>query len=469
MPQLNKDKKPSFLHAIFCFGGIILMICLGLLYFNINMHILLLLCLVWASINSILLKHHFLDIKNAMSHGIKKGLGAIYIFILIGIIIAAYIESGTIASTVYYSLELIHPAVFLPAGLLLCSIMSLAIGTSWGTVGTIGVILIGVGDAMGIPLPLVAGMVVSGASFGDKLSPVSDTTNLAAVTAGTDLYKHINSMLYTTVPTYIICIIFFTIMGLEYSTGTVPTQQIFDFQQAIESQFTISMWGFLPLIILFSLSLKKISAEPAMVASIISAIIIAMLLQDRNILDILNSLQEGYKIKTDHEGLNILLNRGGIQSMMWTLSLSLIALALGGILEGFGFLEALLKGILVKIKRAATLMLTTVLTGILSCLSMGETYIAIIVSNQLFKKKYEELHLQKYLLSRVVEESTTLITPLIPWTTTGAFYYGALGVPVLDYQAWALLNYLNPILSIILAYMGFGIFRLKQNEKIDKR
>lgn len=462
---MDHHKSPSFAQALLCFGGIIFMIITGLILFEIAMHVLLMICIIWTCGHALFLGYKFTELKDAMSDGIKKGLGAFFIFILIGVVIAAFMESGTIGSIVYYSLDLIHPGIFLPASLLLCSFMSLAVGTSWGTVGTAGVILIGIGSAINIPLPIIAGAIISGATFGDKLSPVSDTTNLAAVSAGTDLYKHITSMLYTTIPTYIICLILFSIIGFQYSAETISNSEILEFQQAIKNQFIVSLWAFIPIIVLFVLSFKKVAAEPAMIASVFAAVILALVQQDRNFLDILYSLQEGYKASTGHEGLDTLVNRGGIQSMMWTLSLTLFALALGGLLERAGFLTALLQGILVRLKKVVSVMFATMCTGILACLSMGESYIAIIVTSQLFSKKYEEMKLQKYMLSRCVEESTTLACPIIPWTTAGAFYFGALGIPVLDYLPWAFLNYLNPIVSLLMAYFGFAIFRTQQNEK----
>ena len=314
-------------------------------------------------------------------------------------------------------------------------------------------------------------MIISGASFGDKLSPISDTTNLAAVAAGTDLYKHIKSMLYTTIPTYLLCLIIFTIIGLQYSSGTLSNNEIRTFQSAIESNFIVSIWAFLPIVVLLTLSVNKIPAEPSMIASIIVALIIAVTQQDRGILDILNSFQEGYSAKTGHTGLDILVNRGGIQSMMQTFSLALFALALGGLLDTIGYLTVLLEGILKRVKGVLALMFATMSTGVLSCLSTGESYIGIIVTSQLFKKKYEEMKLQKHMLSRCVEESTTLVAPIIPWSTGGAFFFGALGVPVLEYLPWAFLNYLNMFVSLAMAYFGFGIFRVlnKTGQKETKK
>ena len=191
---MKGPQEPGFLQSLACFGGVVVTVIAGLLWLNISLHSLLLIALVWVAGHATLLGFKFEEIKSAMISGIEKGLGAIFIFFLIGVLIAALIEGGTIGALIYYGVDLLHPTIFLPAGLLLCSLMSLATGTAWGTIGTIGIVLMGLGGALGIPLPLVAGMVVSGASFGDKMSPVSDTTNLAAMSADTDLYSHIKSM-----------------------------------------------------------------------------------------------------------------------------------------------------------------------------------------------------------------------------------------------------------------------------------
>ena len=468
---MSDVRVPSFIQSAICFGGIILMIALGIIKYDIPIHVVIMLAIVWSIGHSLFLGYRFLELKDAMNKGIERGLGALYIFIMIGVVIAAFLESGTITSIVYYSLDLISPAIFLPASLLICSFMSLAVGTSWGTVGTAGVILIGVGGAMGVPLPIVAGAVVSGATFGDKLSPVSDTTNLAAVSAGTDLYKHIKSMLYTTIPTYAICLVLFGVIGLQYSGDIVSREGIESFQTAIKDNFIVSIWGLLPIVVLLTLSVRKAPAEVAMMSSVGVAIILAFFQQGRGLLDIFSSLFDGFVLVSGHEDLDELVNRGGIMSMMWTLSMTLFALALGGVLEKGGFLKALLIGVLNLLHSVLALMFATMCTGILACCSMGESYISIIMTSQLFKKKYEEMKLKPFMLSRSVEESTTMSSPLIPWSTAGAFYFGAMQVPVLDYLPYTFLNILNPIISLIMTYFGFAVFKevVKTREELKSQ
>ena len=434
----------------------------GMLWLGISLHSLLVIAVIWVASHSALLGYSYNSIKSAMISGIQKGLGAIFIFFLIGILVAALIESGTIGGLIYYGLDLLHPTFFLPAGLVLCSLMSIATGTAWGTIATIGVVLMGLGGALGIPLPLVAGMIVSGASFGDKMSPVSDTTNLAAMSASTDLYAHIKSMLYTTVPTYLITLILFATLGFYYCGEILSAEELSVFKDNLDIEFVIGPITLLPLLVLLTMSLRKTPAEISMLASVGMAVILAVIFQDRTVAEVLNSLHTGYVSSTGQEQLDDLLSRGGITSMMWTMSLALIALSLGGILDRGGFVRILLSGILKRIKRSASLMATTIGAGIVSNMSMGEGYLSIIFGGQIFKDSYEKDGLENHMLSRCLEEGATLSTSLIPWTTSGAFITGVLAMSPLEYDPWAFFNYINPLLSIGLAYLGFGIFRKNQ-------
>ncbi len=460
---MNKTLQPSFLHSLISFGGVILTVIMGMLWFQISLHSLLVVAVVWISLNAVAIGLNYDDIKSSMIEGIKKGLGAIFIFFLIGILVAALIESGTIGGLIFYGLELLHPTFFLPAGLILCSFMSIATGTAWGTIATIGVVLMGIGAALGIPLPLVAGMIVSGASFGDKMSPVSDTTNLAAMSAGTDLYSHINSMLYTTVPTYIISIFLFTGLGLHYSGQPLSASEIVSLSQALGVEFVINPLTLLPLAVLLVLSLRRTPAEISMLASVATAAVLAVVMQERALPEVLNSLHTGYVADTGLDDLDNLLSRGGITSMMWTMSLALIALSLGGILDRAGFVRVLLSGLLSRIKRSASLMATTISAGVVSNMSMGEGYLSIIFGGQIFKDSFDEDGLENHMLSRCLEEGATLSTSLIPWTTSGAFITGVLNMSPLEFAPWTFFNYLNPLLSIGLAYLGFGIFKKTTN------
>jgi NhaC family Na+:H+ antiporter len=461
----QQTKSPGALHGGICFGGNLAIIALGLFALGVSLHILLFICLIWTAVHCRLLGHDFTAIRGMMSDGISRALPAIYIFLLIGIVIAAFMQSGTVAALIYYGLHLLSPAWFLAAGLVLCSLMSVATGTSWGTAGTLGVVLIGIGGAMGIPLPLVAGMIVCGATFGDKLSPVSDTTNLAAMSAGTSLFRHIGSMLYTTAPAFAVSLVIFTLLGLGYADNALPTAAINEIRQALASAYDLHpVITLLPLLVMLVLSLRRFPAEVAMTASIVVAVGIAVLYQGQSAVMVLNNLWSNTAGTTGIGSLDQLLGRGGMLSMSWTLLLSLMALALGGMLFAAGFLQALLQGLVARLKSTVSLVASTIGAGIIGNMGMGEAYITIILNSQLFRPAFEAKGIDNAVLSRSVEEGATMSTGLIPWTTAGAFYAATLGVPVLEYLPYAFLNYLNPLISIAMAALGLGLLQgVKKN------
>jgi NhaC family Na+:H+ antiporter len=456
--SIHNPKRPGLLHALICFLPIVGMISLGLFYFGISLHTIIFACLIWATANTALLGYRYEEIQEMMSEAITRALPAIYIFILIGMIIASFMQSGTIAMLIYYGLAILEPSFFLFSGLLLCCLMSVATGTSWGTVGTLGVVFIGIGEALQIPLPIVAGMIVSGATFGDKMSPVSDTTNLAAMSADTNLYTHIRTMLFTTVPTLVIVSIILLVLGYQYAENPLPSANIEHIQTALDKSYKLNpLITFLPLLVMLVLSMKRFSPQLSMTASILTATGIAFFYQQTSFVEVANALWSNTPGTTGIESIDNLLGRGGISSMSWTLLLSLMALALGGVLFGGGFLEVLLSGMIKKVKRTASLIALTIASGFVGNIAMGEAYISIILNCQLFKGSFESHRLDPSLLSRSVEEGSTVTTGLIPWTTAGAFYAITLGVPVLDYLPYAFFNFLNPIVSISMAVIGLGL------------
>nr|MBP7607612.1 hypothetical protein [Giesbergeria sp.] len=328
--MVPEEKTPSFAHAASTFGLIVTVIGVGLFGFSVSLHSLMLICLAIAACSAWLLhKDGFGRIRAAMNGSISSALGAIYIFILIGVLIAAFIQSGTVGALIYYGIEFISPAIFLPTAIVLCIAMSIATGTSWGTAGTAGIVLIGIGDAMGIPLPVVAGAIVSGACFGDKMSPVSDTTVLAAMAAKTDLYAHIRSMAYTTFPTLALVLVISTFISMQYADNLLPAEQLGQLLAALDSTYAIGLLCLLPLVVMIGLILLKVAAEPAMLAASAVAVLIAIVVQGASPAAVLNALHDGGAGNTGVKTLDNLLGRGGIASMMWTLSLALMALALG--------------------------------------------------------------------------------------------------------------------------------------------
>ncbi len=341
---------------------------------------------------------------------------------------------------------------------LLCSLTSLCTGTSWGTAGTMGVAMMGMGMGLGMPPAWVAGAVVSGAVFGDKMSPISDTTVLASVSAGADLYDHIKAMLYTTVPAFTIAIVLYTILGLQYAGGELDLKDVDLITSTLEKSFNLNPLVMLPFFVLLGLSLMKVPATAAMFIGALAGSLVGLIFQGMSIAQVLTAMNYGYSTASGIPLVDKILMRGGIQSMMWTFSLSFIALALGGVLEEAGFLKTLINGLMVRIHSAGALVFTVIVTSTISTAAMAEVYLGIILNGTVYKKCFEEKGLKPAMLSRLTEEGSTCMGSMIPWTTMGAFIAGTLGVATWDYAPFAFLNYLTPLLSIIFAYLGMAIF-----------
>lgn len=460
--SMTKNRKPTVLHSALTLFGLAAWISFGLFYLKVGsdgLHGLLLTGLIGVVISSIPLRASLKQVRAAMADGMDRAMPAMFIFLTIGIVIATFILGGTVGTLIYYGLKFMHPAIFLPAGLILCSLMSVAVGTSWGTVGTGGIVLIGVGAAMGIPLPIVAGMIVSGASFGDKMSPVSDTTNLSALSAETDLYAHIKSMAYTTIPAYLITLAAFSWMGLQFADQPLPQERLDTLLLGLENTFNINIIMLLPLVVLLYLSMKGIVAEAGMMIASLVAAFLAIAFQGFSVSEVIQSFYGGAKIVSGVAELDPLLNRGGITEMAWTFTLSFVAISLGAVLEHMGFLQVMMNWLLKKIQRAASVVTAAISGTFLINLLLGESYVSIVLSGQMFKKKFDDVGVDRRVLSRSIEEGGTLMTALIPWTTTGAFYTATLGVSTLDYAGWSLLNWINPLLGILFAWLGIALFR----------
>lgn len=454
------NKQVSFLHALIVFSGLFALIASGMFLLDQMLHMALFVAVIWVACHAYLLGFRYETIRAMMSSAINRALPAFYIFLLIGLVIAALMKSGTVASLIYYGLDWLSPQWFLPVGFVLCSLMSVLTGTSWGTVGTLGVVFMGIGAALDVPLHWVAGMVISGATFGDKMSPISDTTNLAAMSSETDLYAHIRSMMMTTVPTFVLVLIIFTLVGFGFDVSEQSISQVTTIKTALEGEFNlnplVTIW---PVLILGVLSYHRVAPEISMTAAVAVAVVIALWFQGEQINTLTQALFSNKPADTGVDSLDDLLGRGGLYSMAWTLLLAIIAIALGGILQGAGFVKALLGGIIKHLKTTGSLVAATIGTGFVTVAALSEAYIAIILNSELYKKTFKEKGIDSSVLSRSVEEGITLLVALIPWSVAGAFYSATLNIPVLEYAPFALLNLLNPIVSIVLTYLGIAVVK----------
>lgn len=446
------------------FGAAIAIILLGVVVLGYDIHITLLVALAFVCLASARLGYQFDDLVACMKKTLGQSMSAMIIFIFIGVIIASWIFSGTVPALICYGLRYITPRFFLPLGLLLCSVVSLSIGTSWGTLGTMGLAMMGIGAGMGIPAPLTAGMVISGSFFGDKMSPMSDTTNLAPASAGTTLQKHIGAMWKTTVPAYLITLVLFAIIGMKYRSGSVDHAAIALFSDTITARFHISPILLLPMLVLLALNLFRFPAIPGMAVGSLIAVILAVAVQGTPLQEVILGLNYGYANPTGVALVDGLLLRGGVQGMMYTFSLACIAISFGGVMEQVGYLHKIISLVVSRVKSDRLMVPLVIATTTLGTLTMGEVYLTIVVNGNLYKRAFQERGLRPEMLSRLLEEGGTLTQVFIPWSTSGVFIAATLGVATAEYWRFALLNYINPLLSIVLAL--FGIFILREGDPV---
>jgi len=391
----------------------------------------------------------------------------IMILFLVGALAGTWLVSGVIPAMVYYGLQVLSPAIFLPASVIICAIISIATGSSWTTSATVGIALIGIGSALGISPGMIAGAVISGAYFGDKMSPLSDTTNLAPAMAGTDLFTHIRYMTFTTVPTIIITLIAFGIMSATIDTA--GSADISGLLTSIDGTFNITPMLFIVPLVVIVLILFKTKPLVALVTGVILAAIFAVIFQsnvlnglaDSNFTAIIKSILTDTQITTDNDKLNDLFSAGGMQGMLWTILLICCAMVFGGIMDAIGALSRLTKALL----KLATTVFGLFASTVISCLGLNaiasDQYLALVIPGKMFKKAYQDKGLAPENLSRTLEDSGTVTSVLIPWNTCGAYQSGVLGVGVGEYFVYAIFNWLSPFTTLFFAALNLKIRMLK--------
>ncbi|WP_081209801.1 Na+/H+ antiporter NhaC [Salegentibacter sediminis] len=410
-----------------------------------------------------------------VASNIQSTAGAILILLMVGALAGTWLISGIIPTMIYYGLQILNPTIFLAACVVICAVISVATGSSWTTSATVGIALIGIAEALGISVGMTAGAILSGAYFGDKLSPLSDTTNLAPAMAGTDLFTHIRYMTLTTVPTILITIAVFVIIGLNLEpTGITDTSAIL---ASIKNSFTISPWLFVVPLVVILLIVKKISPLIALLLGTLLGAAAALIFQPGIVAQIAGAddltFVSGYKgvmqaitvdtaVETDNENLNDLFSAGGMAGMLGTIWLIICAMVFGGIMDAIGALARISKALLNLFHTTFGLFASTVF----SCLALNATasdqYLAIVVPGKMFAKAYRDKGLAPENLSRALEDSGTVTSVLVPWNTCGAYHSGVLGVPVASYFGYAIFNYLSPFMTLIFAAFGIKIKQLSE-------
>jgi NhaC family Na+:H+ antiporter len=473
--KINNNKELSIWEALIPVIALVAMLGYNVYIFGdgalggSNQFILLLGAAV-AAIIGFFNKVSFQKMIDEVAENIKSTAGAILILLMVGALAGTWLVSGIIPSMIYYGLQILSPAIFLPATLIICSVISIATGSSWTTSATVGIALIGIGGTLGFPLGMVAGAVISGAYFGDKLSPMSDTTNLAPAMAGTDLFTHIKYMTLTTVPTYILSLIIFIVLGLSVETTGIADSS--GLLADIQKSFYITPWLFLVPVIVIGLIVKKTEPLIALLIGTILAGIFAILFQPDIVLmlsggknmnfanaykGVLNAITVESIIPTENENLVDLFKSGGMQKMLTTIWLILCAMVFGGIMDAIGALARISQTLLSLAKSTFGLFASTVGSCLALNITASDQYLAIVVPGKMFKKAYEDKGLAPENLSRTLEDSGTVTSVLIPWNTCGAYQSGTLGVDTFDYLPYAFFNLLSPFMTLIFAAFNIRI------------
>lgn len=468
---MNKGKtikKPSLLISVIPFVCLIVFMLLGVLVFDSAPQIPLVICCAITAIIGKFLGHSWEDMEQSMIKTNSMAMQANFIIMIVGCLVGTWIAGGVVPGMIFYGLKLFTPTMFLFLLPIICAIVSVSTGSAWTTAGTMGTAAMGIGAGLGIPLPIVAGAVVTGASFGDKLSPLSDSTNLSAGVAGANVFDHIKHMLYTTVPSFLIAITLFAIIGMRFKGGAgADTTEINAVLETLQATFKISPIIFIAPLSVVLMIIFKVPAIPGMIGGTLVGVLFS-LGQGHAISDILSSLFYGFEISSGNAMVDSLLNRGGMLGMMETISLVICALCFGGLVKQIGCLDTIIAKILQHCHSRGSI----ILSNIVSCIAMNfmaaDQYMAIVIPGQMYKPVYEKLNLHPKNLSRVLEDSGTLTSGLVPWSTCGAIYFTTLGVSAFAYAPFHFLGLINPIISAIYGYTGFALEPLDKNKPIGK-
>ena len=414
------------------------------------------------------------DMMEAVSNNLKSTSGSLLILLMVGALSGSWLISGIIPSMIFYGIKILNPTVFLAASVVICALISIATGSSWTTSATVGIALIGVGNAMGVPVGMTAGAIISGAYFGDKMSPLSDTTNLAPVMAGGELFSHIRYMTYTTIPSIVITLIVFILLslGLEVN-GAVETESL---NAAIQERFFISPILFIVPVLVVLMIIKKTPPLIALLAGTLLGGVVALIFQPSLVASITGAhslnFENGYKgmltafttdvsVSTSNEALNDLFNSGGMAGMLGTIWLIVCAMVFGGVMEAIGALNRITSSLLSLAQSTFGLFASTVASCLAINLTASDQYLAIVVPGKMFSKAYKDRGLAPENLSRTLEDSGTVTSALIPWNTCGAYHSSVLGVPVFEYFIFAVFNYISPFVTLTFAALNIKIKQLR--------
>lgn len=466
-------KKPTLAQAITPILFMVFALSISVGYLKFRTEPVIIISAFVAGIIALQLGYTWNEMQEGIVEKISRALPATLILWSVGFLIGSWMFSGTIPMLIYYGVDLVNPKFLLVTAFIISAILSTVTGTSWGSAGTIGVALMGIASGLGISLPATAGAVVAGAYFGDKLSPLSDTTNLAPLAAGSDLYDHIKHMLYTTIPASIVSIVVYLIVGLRTSGSASTPESVTILQTQLSSMFNWNIILLLPVVLVIFGSLKKWPTIPTMLGSSMLSTVIGVFVQGFTFKNGFAAMIQGFNVSmTGYEGeaafeVTRLINRGGAISMTTTTVLVFCAMGFAGIISKTGMLDVVLDALMSKVKTTAGVILSTIASCFTVAFVTGNSYLSILIPGELFKDAYVKRNLHPKNLSRTLEDSGTVLVPLIPWSAAGAYMTATLGVSTIEYLPWAILNYMGIVFAIIFAFTGFSIEPL--NKTHDKK
>jgi len=480
----SEPRQPTFFESLIPIILLILLLSLNVFVFSDDAtygsnQIALLLAATFAALLAGRQGYKWKDILDGIVKSISSAMAAILILLLIGALAGTWLISGIVPALIYYGLSILNPTIFLFAAVIVSAIVSIATGSSWTTAATVGIALVGIGQTMGINEGVVAGAIISGAYFGDKMSPMSDTTNLAPAMAGTDLFTHIRYMAYTTVPSITITLIIFLIWGFTFDS-TAQLDTISTVQTAILSKFNINMWLFLVPLVVVVMIIRRIPALPALLTGTLLGGLFAVIFQPDIVLGVAGESEAGFysyyegvmramyeetSVATGNATVDDLLSAGGMYGMMNTIWLILCAMIFGGVMEKAGMLRKLANAIIKFAHSNGSLVFSTAVTCGFMNVTASDQYLAIVVPGRMFNSTYRDRGLAPENLSRTLEDSGTVTSVLVPWNTCGAYQSGVLGVATFSYIPFAFFNLISPLMTIFFAYANIKIRKLKDGDK----
>jgi len=455
--QVENKRRPTLLDALIPFIAMASFLGIGYGVFHFRIEILLLAAAAVAGIIGLKLGYSWKELEEGIMKSIHKGMPAMSIVIIVGIMIASWIVSGSIPMLVYYGLKIVSPKLFLISACIVSSIVSVLTGTSYGTAGTMGIALMGIAHGIGIPLGQAAGAIVAGAYFGDKISPFSDSTNLASVAAGSNLFDHIRHLLWTTTPAWLLGLVVYFFAGLNFEATSDSSQKIAEIMTALKINYSFNIFLLIPPAIILFMTIRKTPPIPGMLLSSLVALLLAVIFQSVSVKEAIDVCVFGVKTNTGLKEVDILLSRGGMQSMMEVTLIAFCAFAFAGIAQVTGMLEIILNEIAKFAKTTGRLITATVAASFSTAFITGSSFLSVLIPGELFASLYKEKNLADKNLSRTTEDSGTVIVPLIPWSIAGVYMSATLGVSTLEYLPWAVMCYTSMIFAIIYGFTGFAI------------